>query len=663
MKKFFTSLAILFLVFSGFFASPVPSFAQDSTLNTGSALGGEEESKIESALNSCNIMTSFSLCILWLIYHVWLGLSTMVLGLAGKLFDYFISYSLDSNAYKSDFVTKGWALIRDLANVMFIFTLLYLAIKHILGGSAKNHIPMLIIVALLINFSLFFTKVAIDAGNILARAFYNSINIENDNSPQNPGYKSISLAVLDKINPQKLLSQDFFKLDLVTSGAYSTQNGQMIDTGSVSELETTLDQNFWYYAFIFILLGVINFILALTFLSMALLFLGRVIGLWFAMIFSPVAFITLAVPGMGGMVSRLNFGAWRDLVLKQAFLAPIVMFFIYLTVMFLQIMFTTITPPENQDTFMKIMGILIPFIFVVLILNTAKKVANDMSGDIGKTVKEWGGKAVGLVGGAALGATAFAGRRIIGAAAGRNLALGNYQERIQQAEQSGNTAEALRLTRKMKQMEKLYSSSFDIRNAGKAKGIAGWASRGIGSGLSGAITSFGGGKSNMGEGSKESRKKYIDEIKKERLDLAQELSEIGDNEDSQIRLRELRRQRANADIARRELIRTGQNTQAIDADIARYNADMARIQAAQRDISQTRRNLFANRVEDSVWESLISGIENRELHADEIRQGNRSRTPEQRALDAIRALNQPPPPPPATPPPPTNPPGGGNTTP
>src|SRR3972149_11633388 len=55
--------------------------------------------------------------------------------------------------------------------------LLYAAIKTILGtgSDTKNLIVKIIVVAILINFSLFFTKVVIDASNVLAIAFYDAI--------------------------------------------------------------------------------------------------------------------------------------------------------------------------------------------------------------------------------------------------------------------------------------------------------------------------------------------------------------------------------------------------------------------------------------------------------------------------------------------------------
>ena len=40
-----------------------------------------------------------------------------------------------------------------------------------------------------------------------------------------------------------------------------------------------------------------------------LLMVGRTVGLWFAMIFSPIAFITLAVPGSAGPVSYTHLRA------------------------------------------------------------------------------------------------------------------------------------------------------------------------------------------------------------------------------------------------------------------------------------------------------------------------------------------------------------------
>lgn len=536
MKKVIASIAIIFVLFSGLFPAPVPfAYAQQNDVGANAGAGTSvlstpnQQASVEQELSGCNILNNFSLCVLWLIYHVFLGLSFWCAEITGKLFDFFISYTLNSEAYLAPFIEKGWGVIRDLANVLFIFTLLFLAIRHILGLKAKEYIPVLIIVALLLNFSLFFTKVAIDAGNILARTFYNSIVINNDTYADEIGFKSISVGLLDKINPQKLLTESLFEPKFVTqTGDYSTQSGgfQNPAEGTSAYLRQNINNNFGYYALVFILLGVVNFTLAWVFLSVALLFLARTIGLWFAMIFSPIAFVTLAVPGSGGMLKGLSFNSWKDNVLKLSFLAPIFLFFLYLTIMFLTVIFATPIPVDGRDTAMRILEVFIPFIFVIMILRKSKDVANDLAGDMGGMIKGLVGKAVGAIGGMALGGAAFAGRAVVGRLASSALQGANYKERIKNAKGLNKW----RLIQQRAALKNLKSSSFDIRNAPKAKGFAGAASGFIGGQLNTAARAFGGDKMTFGKGSGESRKKYEDDREKQQLELAKDLASIDPGE-------------------------------------------------------------------------------------------------------------------------------------
>ncbi len=526
MKKIAIFITTIFLVFSGVLATPV-DFASAQTLpqNAGNA-------SIEEGLKGgCKIWdSSVSICFLSIIYDYVLGVSFMIVGLVANLFDFFLGYTLNSDAYRSDFIIKGWGVIRDISNVAFIFTLLYLAIRHILGMSAKKYIPTLVIVALLLNFSLFFTRVVIDGGNILARAFYNSMVIEG--SPNaDPNIKNISVAIVAKINPQQLLNEAMFAQEL-TTGDYSTANGGVITSSTTTQpyVAKNLSDNVGYYATIFILLAAVNFILAWVFFSVMLLMVGRTVGLWFAMIFSPIAFITLAVPGSAGLVKQLSFDSWKDTVLKLSFLAPIFIFFLYLIITFLTIIFSTPVPMENRDTFMKLMAVFIPFAFVITLLFIAKKTATDMAGEIGGTIKNIVGKAAGILGGAALGATAFAGRATIGRLASKGLKDGKYNERIKNA----TGLNKFRLIQERAALKKITDSSLDIRNAGKAKGVVGWASRGVGAGFNSGMTGFGGKDFNVGKGSDQSRKKFEDEKDKRDQDLAKELEKIDRNEDLSI---------------------------------------------------------------------------------------------------------------------------------
>ena len=69
----------------------------------------------------------------------------------------------------------AWRTIRDFSSIFIIFMLLYASINMILGR--KDHslgtlIKNVVIAGLLINFSLFGTKLLIDASNIVSTSFY-----------------------------------------------------------------------------------------------------------------------------------------------------------------------------------------------------------------------------------------------------------------------------------------------------------------------------------------------------------------------------------------------------------------------------------------------------------------------------------------------------------
>src|SRR3989344_4311531 len=122
----------------------------------------------------------------WIMNNLLIPTAAWILGLAGNLMDMAIKFSLDTKYFKIDAIDSGWKLIRDLVNMGFIFILLYIANSTILQLSSYNIRSMLaklIIAAVLINFSLFFTRVVMDAGNIVAINFYNSFQVAGSSEP------------------------------------------------------------------------------------------------------------------------------------------------------------------------------------------------------------------------------------------------------------------------------------------------------------------------------------------------------------------------------------------------------------------------------------------------------------------------------------------------
>jgi hypothetical protein len=111
----------------------------------------------------------------WVIFKV-VGL---VFALSAYLFDFAIDFSTRGSTYSGmKFINIGWTFARDLVNSTFIFAVLAIAFKQLLSLSdidtsgTQKALKNLVIAALLINFSLFFTKVVVDASNMISRGLY-----------------------------------------------------------------------------------------------------------------------------------------------------------------------------------------------------------------------------------------------------------------------------------------------------------------------------------------------------------------------------------------------------------------------------------------------------------------------------------------------------------
>ena len=112
------------------------------------------------------------------VYYVGPGLATPFAWVGAAFFSIVVQLSLTSSAYALDFLAQGWTVVRDLANMTFIFILIFIALTIMFRAGTPGTIKTLatvVVVALLVNFSFFFTRVVIDAGNLLAVQFYNAI--------------------------------------------------------------------------------------------------------------------------------------------------------------------------------------------------------------------------------------------------------------------------------------------------------------------------------------------------------------------------------------------------------------------------------------------------------------------------------------------------------
>ncbi|MDE2030671.1 MAG: hypothetical protein KGI58_00190 [Patescibacteria group bacterium] len=359
-------------------------------------------------------------CAAQLLYYVLFIPTSYIFALTGQMFDFTFFYSVKDTSYQSPFVLNGWGIIRDFCNMFFIFVLLYIAFATILdihGFKTKEMIINVIIIGLLINFSLFAAQLIIDSSNILARVFYSDQSVKitqggangvTNNTPKlkvGPnGELPLSAAIVNKVNPQNLIINGVNNVgvDDPVSNSNSISNttigGSSLNAGG--------------FILIVLLAVAVNVVGIIVFVSVSMIFITRVIGLWMAMVFAPLAFFSYAVPKMKS-IDMIGWEKWWPETIKLAFLAPVFMFFLYLIIQFLDTGLSLINI-QGQNNIAFIVATVVPFAFIMILLWKAKSIASEMSGKLGQTIT--GGIATigGLaLGGAALG-VAFSGRKIIG---------------------------------------------------------------------------------------------------------------------------------------------------------------------------------------------------------------------------------------------------------
>lgn len=471
------------------------------------------EARAQTELDlGCTSFTSISLsaCTAQLTYIIW-SVSAAIARVAGEFLDFFVYYSTNSSSYTNDFVKQGWGAVRDVANIFFIIALLYVAIKTILGLNVtdnKKLISAVIIVALVINFSLFTTKLVIDGSNILAKVFYNNITSKDASAPKVNGelqdseagvggQKTISVGLVDKFNPVELITQPVY------------------------------DANAYTFIFMTLIIAAILLYMTYIFFSVALLFVGRVVSLWISMIFSPIAFISYSVP-----FDIPGFGHkewWKNLI-ENAMLAPLFIFFLYIIVLFTKFLTDIISYADNpnltgmENIMQHLMSVIIPFAIIFMLLTMAKKLAVEYSGKMGKAITSIGAMAGGLALGAATGGAALAGRVALGGG-------GGYL-----ASQAAKGAERLGLKRTasvFKDVGKFtQKSSWDIRQTGAGKAFQKQTGINLGRGFLvggiGSTENLKGGWTEMKKQQVERRQKRADEL--EKRGIGKEKDEVADAE-------------------------------------------------------------------------------------------------------------------------------------
>lgn len=407
--------------------------------STVSRIAKNDESALSKSLDQCGSIGSGSVagCLQRLIYIIFVTIPSFLLAIAAKMFDFLAGLTLSSNVYKYTFIQDMWVIIRDFSNIFFILILLYIAIQTILGlgHETKKMIVNVVILALLVNFSLFFTRVVIDASNITALIFYNKIDTTNSEEKKTSdvnltGVKEKNLAgqLIGAFNINNFFNPALINnLKLERSRGLGTLGTIGLITGvtvciffsggtcaiplvaggaaAVTGLaHATLDPNSaTLLTSMMVAYGLVIYSLAYAFFVVALSFLGRMLMLIMLMIFSPFAFVSYTLPSLK-KIEKIGFDSWLHSLLSSSFMAAIFMFILYIISNIMNAnIFYGFADKNNQELMSIVILIFIPAILITMLLLAGAKYAKKASGEFSEKIVGFGKVALGLAGGLAIG--------------------------------------------------------------------------------------------------------------------------------------------------------------------------------------------------------------------------------------------------------------------
>lgn len=244
-----------------------------------------------------------------------ISLSGFFLSIAGLAFNFMIDYTIVG--FGEFYTTIGpaleaaWGAFRDIANIAIIGAFVFVAISTILGieqFGIRRFVAQLLIAAVLINFSLFFTKAIIDASNIAASQFANAI----------PHTSTGSLA---------LESSTITEPDGI-AGAF-VQSMRLTSVWDTSSALNKIANEHGVASVVIhgVMTSVLFLMVAMVLWYGVFLLFTRAVVLILLLLVSALAFASYAIPRLDSY-----WGQWWKELIKHAFFAPLLLLFLWATI-------------------------------------------------------------------------------------------------------------------------------------------------------------------------------------------------------------------------------------------------------------------------------------------------------------------------------------------
>lgn len=412
------------------------------------------------------IIPPFFSVIFWIIEQLmslWMGIGGILLNSVIKM----TIIDMSSRISTMDGINIAWKTIKDVTNIVFIFLLLYEAILIILSissvGEVRKLITNIVIAALLVNFSLFFTKVLIDASNVVTVGVYEATISAAANGNNTDPLKSTRFGLSGAItNVMGLQSWEANKLNMTdVTGDY----GPLV---------------------IHLMTSILYFVTGFIFLAVSVMFVIRYIVIIVLLALSPLAYLGTALPQL-----KDSSKMWWDSLRGQLLFPPAFMLMMWVALIIMSdknfLLPTSLSNTGSITTGNVSAAIDIIFNFAIVIgmvmvaMITSKSLATKGSKYIGKMVN---------------GSSKFVGNRVLGGAGafGRNTfgrfgnTMTNSDYLKEKASQGGIMGFASRQA--LKSGDYAAKSTFDVRNSSAYKSASSMADFDFGKGADAKKVNF-----------------------------------------------------------------------------------------------------------------------------------------------------------------------------
>lgn len=363
-------------------------------------------------------------------------LTGYVVWLTGAMIDQIITLSSDAAFYNSDAIKNSWSILRDVANMTFIFILIYNGLKVILNqgnlATIKKVLGGVLLAAIFINFSLFFTKAVIDVSNITAAWFVQGIHGIG-------GTTSVSYAVMGTLQMSKLAQSPMNQASLSNFSAQSFATGLAVIA--------------------------LNCVAAYVFFQVFFLLLGRLVAFMVLLVTAPIGFVGFLLPQLEEYGKK-----WWSELQSQAMLAPVFFLMLYIGLYIIDQTDTFVfgsgagaTDPYTGSSFNATNYVMFAVIITLLlkILDVSKKYSGEMGGKIGAVLKSATMVAFGGVAGLGSVAGRFGARTAVAISDGK----GSVRERIVGGISTGFKSVAPTMPKMPAMKDLIKNGTWDIRNA------------------------------------------------------------------------------------------------------------------------------------------------------------------------------------------------------